>query len=61
MYQCDVWRLTLGGRAPSFSVNEACSYGPKYDADKHRRKSLAKVPYLLDLDCTKTVQDREGA
>jgi len=45
---------------PSFRVDEPCSYWPEYDARKHCWESLAKVPYLLDLDGSKTVQYGES-
>jgi hypothetical protein len=49
-YQRDFWRLIVNGMPPSFTINERGSDGTQYDACKHRWESLAKVPYLLDLD-----------
>jgi len=60
-YQCDVPRLVLDRVAPPFRVDELCSHWAEHDARKHCWESLTKVPYLLDLDRSKTVQYNEGA
>ena len=59
-YQRDLRSLVINSMPPSFTINERGSDGTQYDTCKHRWESLAKVPYLLDLDRSKTVQNSKG-